>query len=61
MAGIKQRGVITTHNKKYHEGREITAVKWVSGGKRGVMIAVYKDTGDSVVDAQGKPRLYASV
>jgi hypothetical protein len=61
MAAIKQRGVLTAHNKKYHDGREVTAVKWVSGGKRGVMIAVYKDTGDSVVDAQGKPRLYYSI
>jgi hypothetical protein len=61
MAAIKQRGVLTTHNKKYHEGREVTAVKWISGGKRGVMIAVYKETGDAVVDAAGQPRLYGSV
>ena len=56
MAGKKIRGVITVHQARYHQDREIKPCRYIGpkGGK-GVMVAQYKDTGDMVLDAQGTP------
>lgn len=61
MAGIKQRGIITNHSKKYHEGKEVVPAKWVRGNKSGIMVAQYRESGDLVLNEQGQPILYRSV
>ena len=56
MAGIKARGVITNHLKRYHKEREIIPCKYIADGKgKGIMVAQYKDTRDLVEDENGKP------
>ena len=60
MAGIKARGIITQHLKRYHNEREIKPCRWIADGKgKGIMVAQYKDTGDLVVDNNGKPIAWA--
>jgi hypothetical protein len=60
MAGIKARGIITNHIKRYHNEREIKPCRWIADGKgKGIMVAQYKDTGDLVVDNNGKPIVWA--
>ena len=56
MGAPKARGVVTAHSDRYHKDREITPCRYIGpkGGK-GLMVAQYKDTGDLVVDEQGKP------
>jgi len=56
MAGIKARGVITNHLKRYHKEREIIPCKYIADGKgKGIMVAQYKESRDLVVDDLGKP------
>ena len=56
MAGIKARGVITQHQARYHNEREIVPCRFIgSNGGQGIMVAQYKDTRDLVVDEQGNP------
>ena len=60
MAGIKARGIITNHIKRYYNEREIKPCRWIADGKgKGIMVAQYKDTGDLVVDNNGKPIVWA--
>jgi len=60
MAGIKARGIITNHITRYHNEREIKPCRWIAEGKgKGIMVAQYKDTGDLVVDNNGKPIAWA--
>jgi hypothetical protein len=60
MAGIKARGIITNHITRYHDEREIKPCRWIADGKgKGIMVAQYKDTGDLVVDNNGKPIVWA--
>jgi len=60
MAGIKARGIITNHITRYHDEREIKPCRWIADGKgKGIMVAQYKDTGDLVVDNNGKPIAWA--
>lgn len=60
MAGIKARGIITNHITRYHNEREIKPCRWIADGKgKGIMVAQYKDTGDLVVDNNGKPIAWA--
>ena len=60
MAGIKARGIITNHITRYHNEREIKPCRWMAEGKgKGIMVAQYKDTGDLVVDNNGKPIAWA--
>ena len=56
MDAPKARGVVTAHSARYHKDREIKPCRYIGpkGGK-GLMVAQYKDTGDLVVDEQGKP------
>ena len=56
MAGIKARGIISNHIKRYHNEREIKPCKWIADGKgKGIMVAQYKDTSDLVIDEKGNP------
>lgn len=56
MAGIKARGVITNHMKRYHKEKEIVPCKYIADGKgKGIMVAQYKESRDLVVDDLGKP------
>ena len=56
MAGIKARGVITNHLKRYHKEKEIIPCKYIANGKgKGIMVAQYKESRDLVVDNLGKP------
>jgi len=56
MAGIKARGVITNHLKRYHKEKEIVPCKYIADGKgKGIMVAQYKESRDLVVDDLGKP------
>ena len=56
MAGIKARGVITNHLKRYHKEKEIIPCKYIADGKgKGIMVAQYKESRDLVVDDLGKP------
>ena len=61
MAGIKQRGILTHHFKKFHQGQEVVPTMWIRGSRKGIMVAQYKDSGDLVTDTEGKPILYRSV
>lgn len=61
MAGIKQRGIITYHAKKYYQGQEVVPAMWIRGSRKGIMVAQYKDSGDLVTDTAGKPIMYRSV
>ena len=61
MAGIKQRGILTQHLKKFHQGQEVVPTMWIRGSRKGIMVAQYKDSGDLVTDTAGKPILYRSV
>jgi len=56
MAGIKARGVITQHQARYHNDREIVPCRYIGpNGGKGIMVAQYKDTRDLVEDQNGKP------
>ena len=56
MAGVKARGVITHHSERYHNEREIKPSRYIGlGGGKGIMVCQYKDTGDLVLDENGKP------
>ena len=61
MAGIKQRGIITNHLKKYYNDQEVVPAKWIRGSKKGIMVAQYKESGDLALDQNGQPILYRSV
>jgi len=61
MAGIKQRGILTTHLKKYYNDQEVVPAMWIRGSKKGVMVAQYRESGDLALDKNGKPILYRSV
>ena len=61
MAGIKQRGILTNHLKKYYNDQEVVPAKWIRGSKKGVMVAEYRESGDLALDQNGKPVLYRSV
>lgn len=61
MAGIKQRGILTHHLKKFHQGQEVVPSMWVRGNRKGIMVAQYKDSGDLVLDTTGKPVMYRSI
>ena len=56
MGGIKARGVITQHQARYHNDREIVPCRYIGpNGGKGIMVAQYKDTRDLVEDRNGKP------
>ena len=56
MAVKKSKGIQTNHIQRQHAGRDIKPCKWFSAKTgSGIMVAQYKDTGDMVVDEQGKP------
>ena len=56
MGGIKARGVITQHQARYHNVREIVPCRYIGpNGGKGIMVAQYKDTRDLVEDQNGKP------
>ena len=56
MAVKKSKGIQTDHKQRQHAGRDIKPCKWFSGKTgSGIMVAQYKDTGDMVVDEQGRP------
>jgi hypothetical protein len=56
MAVKKSKGIITNHIQRQHAGRDIKPCKWFRNGSgSGIMVAQYKDTGDMVMDEQGKP------
>ena len=56
MAVKKSKGIRTNHIQRKHAGRDIKPCKWFSASTgSGIMVAQYKDTGDMVVDEQGKP------
>ena len=56
MAGIKQRGIITNHQARYYNDKEIKPCRWIKNGTgKGIMVAQYKDTGDLVLDQSGQP------
>tara|TARA_B100000927_G_scaffold214704_1_gene175080 strand:+ start:398 stop:586 length:189 start_codon:yes stop_codon:yes gene_type:complete len=56
MGGIKARGVITQHQARYHNDREIVPCRYIGpNGGKGIMVAQYKDTRDLVEDQNGKP------
>jgi len=61
MAGIKQRGILTHHLKKFHQGQEVVPSMWVRGSRKGIMVAQYKDSGDLVLDTTFKPLMYRSI
>jgi hypothetical protein len=61
MAGIKQRGILTNHLKKYYNDQEVVPAMWIRGSKKGVMVAQYRESGDLALDKNGKPILYRSV
>ena len=61
MAGIKQRGILTNHLKKYYNNQEVVPAMWIRGSKKGVMVAQYRESGDLALDKNGKPILYRSV
>ena len=55
MGGIKARGVITQHQARYHNDREIVPCRYIGpNGGKGIMVAQYKDTRDLVEDQNGK-------
>ena len=61
MAGAKQRGIITHHITRYHDGREIKPCRHIAKGRgRGIMVAQYKDTGDLVLNNLGQPIAWRS-
>jgi len=54
MAGIKARGVITQHQQRQHDGRDIVPTRYIKNGTgKGIMCAAYKDTRDLVLDSKG--------
>jgi|TARA_B100000900_G_scaffold279684_1_gene239253 hypothetical protein len=56
MGAPKSRGVITHHQARYHNEREIKPCRYIGpNGGKGIMVAQYKDTGDLVVDEKGTP------
>jgi len=56
MAVKKSKGIITNHIQRQHAGRDIKPCKYFAGKTgSGIMVAQYKDTGDMVMDEQGKP------
>ena len=61
MAGIKQRGILTNHLKKYYNDQEVVPAMWIRGSKKGIMVAQYRESGDLALDKNGKPILYRSV
>ena len=61
MAGIKQRGILTNHLKKYYNDQEVVPAKLIRGSKKGVMVAQYRESGDLALDKNGNPILYRSV
>ena len=61
MAGIKQRGILTNHLKKYYNDQEVVPAMWIRGSKKGVMVAQYRESGDLALDKNGQPGLYRSV
>ena len=61
MAGIKQRGILTNHLKKYYNDQEVVPAMWIRGSKKGIMVAQYRESGDLALDKNGNPILYRSV
>jgi len=61
MAGIKQRGILTNHLKKYYNDQEVVPAMWIRGSKKGIMVAQYRESGDLALDKNGQPILYRSV
>ena len=61
MAGIKQRGILTNHLKKYYNDQEVVPAMWIRGSKKGVMVAQYRESGELALDKNGQPILYRSV
>jgi len=61
MAGIKQRGILTNHLKKYYNDQEVVPAMWIRGSKKGIMVAQYRESGELALDKNGQPILYRSV
>ena len=56
MAVKKSKGIQTDHKQRQHAGRDIKPCKYFAAKTgSGIMVAQYKDTGDMVVDDQGRP------
>jgi hypothetical protein len=56
MAVKKSKGIQTRHIQRMYKDREIKPCKYFNAKTgSGIMVAQYKDTGDMVVDEQGKP------
>jgi len=65
MAGIKQRGPQSVNNKRtrMRDGEliEIKPVRWVRFGGSSIMAGCWADTGDMVVDENGKVIPFQSI
>jgi len=54
MAVKKNKGIQTVHIPRTHDGREIKPVRYVRFGGASIMAGAYKDTGDMILDSNGK-------